>query len=135
MISYLKDSVLCDIGRCLNLCWLVFKKDNNEYSLHVQCAWRVIVDGIIVTTDYDMYEDENQVSEFDNKINSIKKNLLPTKVKNVIISEYYDVIIIMENGLVFSTFINSFDECWRVFKKGCVDEEHIVAYINKLVKE
>lgn len=97
MISCLNESVLCNIGRCLDLCWLIFKKDNDEYSLHVQCAWRLIADGVIVSTDYDMYEDDNQVCEFDNKINNIRNKVIPAKVIDAIVSDYYDVTIIMEN--------------------------------------
>lgn len=48
-IDKIKDLMACkiiDIGRVIDLCWIIFEKEEKCYSLHLQCPWRIRKDGL-----------------------------------------------------------------------------------------
>ena len=135
MIDNLTDCILIDIGRVLNLVWIIFIKNNIEYSFHIQCPWRIIINNKIIITDISLFEDENNECIFDKEISIIKEQLINRSVKQVYISDQYDVNILLDDESHIEVFVNDDRECWRFFEKGKIEKEHLVVYANKMELE
>ena len=110
-----------DIGRCLNLFWIDFTHNQIDYSLHVQCAWRLSTNTTIRLSNIDLYEEDGKRFDLE------RQKLHMNKVTLVEVSEYNDIKIKIDVDI----FVNDYDECWRFFKKGNIESEHFVVYANK----
>ena len=122
------DVVGCEIsaiGRCLNLLWIIFKKDGLEYSFHIQCAWRIVINNKIFLTNIDLYEENGE--RFDSQIKQLNLN----KVEDIRINECNDIKILFNDNSFMNVFVNDYDECWRFFQTGNTEIEHFVVYANK----
>lgn len=135
-IDKIKDLMACkiiDIGRVIDLCWIIFEKEEKCYSLHLQCPWRIRKDGEILLSNMDIYEwdgedeeewDEKRKNFFDEKILKYNK-WTGIEVENVIINEVLDIKLILSDSYIFECFVDDVrNECWRFFKKE--DSEHLV---------
>ena len=50
---------LINIGRAMNLVWMIFSQNNIVYSFHIQCPWRIVINNNIMISNVDLYENEN----------------------------------------------------------------------------
>lgn len=114
-----------DIGRCLNLFWIDFTHNQIDYSLHVQCAWRLITNNTVRLSNIDLYEDDGKRFDLE------RQKLHMNKVTWVEISEYNDIKIKIDDNTYLDIFVNDYDECWRFFKKGNIELEQFVVYANR----
>lgn len=129
-----------NIGRCSSMCWIIFgseEKWNNEesYSLHIQCPWRIRKKNEMLISYVDFYvfsQEEAQENEewddrkrnvFDEKIEKFPKK--GVRVEKVVVTEMYDLIIYLSDSLVIECFVDDSNyECWRLFRKDA--KEHLV---------
>ena len=114
-----------DIGRCLNILWIDFTHNQIDYSLHIQCAWRLSENTSIRLSNIDLYEEDGKRFDLE------RKKLHINKVTRVEISEYNDIKLEIDDNIYLDIFVNDYDECWRFFKKGNIELEHFVVYANK----
>ena len=120
-----------NIGRCLDLCWMIFESNAIEYSLHLQCAWRITVDRSVLLTNMDIIENYDDNSYFDKSIERFRKSLEEgVFVEEVSISKLYDVSISLSNSWTIEIFINDKEECWRFFGKGKEETQQVVCANN-----
>lgn len=144
-INYINTILNCElinIGRAADMCWIIFapKDSNEEYSLHLQCPWRIRQKNKILLTNYDIYElaVENEDEDYeDYEWDDTKKNVFDEvileydkwkgrKVEKVVVTEEYDLNIFLSDGLVIECYVNKLRrECWRFFKRK-LGEKHLV---------
>lgn len=127
-----------DIGRAADMCWMIFSSEKSEehYSLHLQCPWRIRAKNNILLSNLDIYELSMENNDEDDEWDDKKKNVFDEKimqhdkwkgikVKNIIITEVYDLKIFLSDSSVIECFVNDLRyECWRFFKQGT--NEHLV---------
>ena len=153
-LSLIKEKPFRYIGRAGNLAWLGFGKDVTsknyrgeerkvaQYSLHIQCPFRISCNGKKKLGSGDMYE-PNSITEWSGDfkwdragVNLYDENaLLLTQelsngditVTNIKSSEMGDVQICLSNSCVIEIFTNtsSKTEEWRFFETG-TEKEHFV---------
>ena len=123
---------LINIGRCLDLCWIIFENSAIEYSLHLQCSWRISSDGAVLLTKMDIIENYEDNPYFDENIEDLRQKLKEgVLVEDVSVSDLNDVTIRFSNSWKLEIFINDREECWRFFGNG-KDRAHQVVYANNL---
>ena len=129
------------IGRCVNLVWFIFNTEE-KYSLHIQCAWRLLKNGIIVASR-DIYVPNDLEYSDDFEWDRIGSTLFDTKagelnvsaneiVKDVEINALGDIQLIFPN-MTLQTFVDNSaneEEQWRFFQKG--GDRHMVARSNRI---
>ncbi|WP_294361036.1 hypothetical protein [uncultured Clostridium sp.] len=159
-IKELEGKNLDSIGRCSDLVWLAFgnmisrwnerKKASikvPEYSLHIQCPWRIIYKSQIVLGSRDVYlpssiHTEDQLFEWDiegnNRFDELK-NLFSNKKDNKFLVKLFEV---QDDGSIKITFYNDYvfevvpdtssaeEEMWRFFEPFFGN--HYVRYGNRL---
>lgn len=125
---------------------LVFNFGNTiEFSLHVFCFCRIIMDGKILLTSSDEYFDENynklSLNKYNKALQNKFKNTLMTKncllvknilkkaiVKELLVNSVADIRIIFDNNVILEIIpdcLYSGYEYYRFFKYKC-DDRHIV---------
>jgi hypothetical protein len=141
-LNVLIGKPLLNLGRASNLIWFNFgdyvvkknrlglEKKVGEFSLHVQCSWRISNDNKIIIAYRDIYSPCDQWNEeeefnwevqgmnrFDEKADEINKDSKSTLVVNQISADNLGgVKIYFENRHVLELFpdeSNSKDEFWR----------------------
>lgn len=138
-INYINNIIDCeifDIGRASDMCWIIFTSGDSQeyYSLHLQCPWRIRKENNILLSNLDIYElsmDYGEECEWDDKKKNVFDEIIiqqdkwkDKKVEKIIVTEVYDLKIILSDIIVIECFVNhSRDECWRFFKKG--GKEHL----------
>lgn len=139
---------LVKIGRCLNMCWITFISNDEKYALHIQSAWNITENSIVVLGDNDFYYPKNEQEDdndfdwsvigsalFDRKAEQLnyRLNSIDVKVKKVNLSLQNELIIDLDNNYRISTFTNTSNnsELWRAFVKG--KSHHLVAYSNNIL--
>lgn len=137
-IDNIKNLITCkiiDIGRVIDLCWIIFEKEEKYYSLHLQCPWRIRKDNKIVLSNMDIYEWEGENGEEWNekRNNFFDETILKynkwngVEVENVIISDVLDIKLILSDSYIFECFVDDIrGECWRFFEKKALD--HLVVW-------
>jgi hypothetical protein len=143
-LQALRGSNLQAIGRAANLVWLVFINNENEYALHLQTGFRIIVDESIFLADQDIYWPSvamRESNEFDwdlfdwdvqgnNRFDELaltfnNKNELKLVVLEVTVGKHGDLIVLMSEAVRLEVFATSREnECWRFFKMS--EESHLV---------
>lgn len=149
------------IGRCSDLVWLQFgditsrwsdrEKSNinvSEYSLHIQCPWRIVYKSQIILGSRDIYlpnsmHKEDDLFQWDVQGNNMfdeLKDLFSSKNDAKFLVKSFQV---QDNGSIKITFYNEYvfevmpdtssseEEMWRFFKPFS-DDNHYVMYGNKL---
>jgi len=134
---------LYSIGRTTNLVWLLFgepfTKKNiigdtrtlAEYSLHIQCAWRIVQKDKIIIASGDLYSPNSNVklenfnwdnigsSEFDSKASSLKKIMKDIRnVQSIEADNIGGLKICFSNNYLLEVFPNESGndkESWRFF--------------------
>ena len=156
-LSNIIDKPFRYIGRSGNLAWLGFGKDvswisyNGEkkitaqYSLHIQCSFRIICNGKKKIGSGDMYE-PNSTTTWSEKFdwNELGANLYDenallitqglsynnTIVTNVKSNEAGDIQIYLSNDCIIEVFTNSSSnsqlEEWRFFETGAKTEHFVI---------
>lgn len=151
-INELENEVFCNIGRASDLLWIHFGEmmkiknykgievEKGSYGIHVQCPWRFLHYGKLILGNKDIYIPREGVSEsefdwceigesvFDEKVQKIRQNLLPVKVKEVFLDSIGNFKIEFENKLVFEAIPNSSveTEFWRFINNKT--KEHMVIF-------
>ena len=111
------------------------------YYLVVQCAWRFLQNNKIILASGDMYRcfDETKPfdigndfnSVYDEKVTALNMNLSRSvRVTKVNFSDTGDITLLLENDIVFQTFIENSvnDEFWRFISFKTENSKHIVFY-------
>ena len=81
------------------------------------------------TKPFDIGNDDNSV--YDEKVNALNMNLSRgVRVTKVNFSDTGDITLLLENGIVFQTFIEESvkDEFWRLISFKTENSKHIVFY-------
>ncbi|MDO5539042.1 MAG: hypothetical protein Q4F83_03055 [Eubacteriales bacterium] len=140
----LQGKKIGSIGRWSNMCWITFGREveilnykgekckDREYSLHIQCPWRIRDEkGEILLGLNDMYEPATTIEwseEFD--WDQQGNNLFDEKCSTIFVGEVHveqvelspmnDLTILFSNRLRLECFvtISAREEGWRVFKRG-----------------
>ena len=153
-LSVLLNAQLRYIMRCADMGDFGFGEDTaftdirgitrlvSKYTLHLQCAFRLVNPQKIVLTNLDIYK-ENSAAEWSEDFNwdILGANLYDEQaqkcselfsenavyVVKVNAGKYGDVQITLSNNYVLEIFVNrsSDDECWRFLEYG-TEKEHFV---------
>jgi hypothetical protein len=126
------DLVWCTFGRTVK--WLNYKGelvDKPEYSLHLQCPFRIAYQGRIRVGSSDIYlSTGNQVTDsaatsdeavaFDIKATAITSGIGLSRAAWVAVSGFGDISIRFANGLTLESFAVASDdyESWRLVGFG-----------------
>lgn len=146
-VGKLVDLKLQHAGRASNLFWLGFGdiveiirrgriEETAEYSLHIQCSWRIILDNKIVVASKDFYSPNSEWNEenedfdwdipgnnrFDERIKAFIKNNEQIKVLQIDSDEVGGLNIILSGGYKLEVFPDSSEddeqsEHWRLFNR------------------
>lgn len=86
-VNNILNKKIYDIGRCSNMCWIIFgskEKLNDEefYSLHIQCPWRIRRKSEILISCADFYEFSQEVVQENEEWDDKKKIFLMKKSKS-----------------------------------------------------
>lgn len=125
------------IGRAANLAWLGFLINDFEHALHIQSGFRVRTKDKVLTANLDMYDPTKTLLEspsfdwgsydwdvqgdncYDEWTGEFRKAAQKIIVQKVLVSDFGDLTIQLDNGMIIEVFINSStddSECWRFFK-------------------
>ena len=116
------------------------RKRVGEYALHIQCAWRIVGPGGIVTGSADRYESAEPGKEFDtedgaddlqaqrlrgllgeteHETRSLMNRRAHLVVQDATADEYGAIQLVLSGGYVLQAFPDgSYCEAWRVFRPG-----------------
>ena len=142
----LKNITCSEVGKGGLTIWIGFgdkikvkDKEKHLYYLVVQCAWRFLQNNKIILASGDMYRcfDETKPfdigndfnSVYDEKVTALNMNLSRSvRVTKVNFSDTGDITLLLENDIVFQTFIENSvnDEFWRFIFYEDGDSKHIV---------
>ena len=142
----LKNITCSEVGKGSLTIWIGFgdkikvkDKEKHLYYLVVQCAWRFLQNNKIILASGDMYRcfDETKPfdigndfnSVYDEKVTALNMNLSRSvRVTKVNFSDTGDITLLLENDIVFQTFIENSvnDEFWRFISYEDGDSKHIV---------
>lgn len=142
----LKNITCSEVGKGGLTIWIGFgdkikvkDKEKHLYYLVVQCAWRFLQNNKIILASGDMYRcfDETKPfdigndfnSVYDEKVTALNMNLSRSvRVTKVNFSDTGDITLLLENDIVFQTFIENSvnDEFWRFISYEDGDSKHIV---------
>ena len=127
-IKNLKGGKFINIGRYDYICRMIFEKDGERYHLHVQCAWRISQNNVVIMTDMDVFSTPER-SRFDGKLEDIRAKIgTGREVKDVQISDYYDITFFLDNGMRIDIFVDDQeDECWRFVQTGVLPHQVVQA--------
>lgn len=149
-LNLLIGSRFSDIGRSGDMLWLCFGdeiqwtdlhgniRNVNEFSLHVQSAWRITDGEQIVLASNDIFittgEDDNWDTEganlFDEKKSAVLAKLgsYPVVVEKVNLNENGDLRIAFSNSLTIEVFVISSTpiENWRLINFKSENDSFIV---------
>ena len=136
-LSHAADMLCIGFGKTLH------KKDflgraysASEYSLHIQCPWRIIRHNQILLGSADFYEDVNDSSDsgdeyyfFRARLDKITKEILPSKVVNIKVNEFMDIEIVAASDIrinIWNSSSLSKYENWRFINNHT--GEHTVVF-------
>ena len=140
---------MIDIGRAANMVWIIFKKNEYEYSLHLQCPFRFEINDKVFVAQGDIYYPNSSFSgdydDFDYDIqggNSYDEKVLLLKdkyyVQECFVEKFNDLRMHFSENVILRTFSNDTqdDEQWRFFEyDGLKSREEIFAsYENGTAK-
>lgn len=156
-INELLNQPIVKIGRAGDLCWMLFgssfkeknvlgkEVEKGEYSLHLQCPWRIrdMEDSSIKLASGDIYEPRSSIewnenfnwdvqgnNLFDEKVEHLFSKEKMILVEKISVLEDGDLEMIFSNKFVLECFIaiSIKEECWRFFKHG--SKKHLIIYGN-----
>jgi hypothetical protein len=149
---------LRDLGRASDLLWISLGKDiqllnkrskrteiSGEYSLNVQCSWRLVSNAEIILGSKDFYIPNSTIKdigeEFDWDIKGNNRfdeqvNILSAKIKSkifissIIVDDLGGIKIIFTDNYYFEIFpdesLKEDNEFWRIFIPGNVNSHLVV---------
>ena len=135
---------LVGVGRASSLAWFLFVVGEDEYALHLQTGFRVVINGSIFVASADIFQPSESLelsdtfdfkafdwdiqgnNRYDEKISLFREkyssNLL---VNDISINELGDLLIQLSENVKIEVFVNmSKEECWRFFKRH--SDSHLV---------
>ena len=128
ILDALSGSKLVEFGRCLNLVWIWFAKEDRIYCLHSQCLLRVFHKETMIASSNDVFVCKDESNEewdwsespgeslFDDEVRNAVLPCLPLCVTGVEQSKWNDLTILLENGYWIEIRIISLSkgESWRL---------------------
>lgn len=149
-IGLLLNKPLKRVGRASNMLWIQFgelievknykgiSQEKGEYSLHIQCPWRVIQNEAIILGSNDFYipydREEKEAFEwdvlgnnlFDMKAQRLAEKVLPIRVNKIEVDDLGSINLYLEKQIVLQVFpVDSItEENWRFINN--LTGEHIV---------
>ena len=135
---------LVSMGRASSLGWIVFVKDDEEYALHLQKAFRIIVEEKIFLASSDMFQPSDRIQSDDkfdfetfewdiqgnNRYDERVKQFMEKydhnlRVNSVSVNQTGDLSIQLSEKIRMEAFIDmSEEESWRFFKRH--SDRHLV---------
>jgi hypothetical protein len=152
-LNILTGSNLVSVGRASSLAWFLFVKDDDEFALHLQTGFRVIIDDDIYFTGADIFQpsdalensddfdyqefywDEQGNNRYDEKVSSFKdRYALRLQVTDTAVNQFGDLSITLTESVRLEVYITqSKEECWRFFKRHT--DDHLVMTGSGLEKD
>jgi len=143
-LDELKGCNLVSAGRASSLAWFLFVKEDDEYALHLQTGFRVVVDDSIYFTSSDIFQPSEIVenaecfnfenfdwdvqgnNRYDEKVKLFsEKYSFNLCVSEVSLNQFGDLLIQLSGAVKIEVFVNaSRGECWRFFKRN--SDSHLV---------
>jgi hypothetical protein len=130
-------------GRTAAMAWLGFVVDNINYALHLQSGFRVRTKEKLLIANLDMFDPTDTVigdpsfaweqydwdiqgnNCYDEWTQRFGKESSDGIVRAVEVSDFGDLTIEIDNGMIIEVFVNSStQECWRFFERGA--DHHLV---------
>ena len=150
LLDKLKGKKIQYIGRCLDLVWIGFgdiieRKTKQgvdkiaEYSLHIQCPFKIVDKCKIVVGKSDMFVSATDKEDtvdlnlqnntlFDLKAKTLMDSFNTEKIIDVELNEWGDLFIYLDSINIAIFIDNSTDdESWRLFRTGSDDEHAVVS--------
>lgn len=150
--SELVNEKLFDMGRTSDLLWIQlgekilvknykgFEVQKGSYAIHVQCPWRIVCHGELVLGNMDIYRPKDGIVEsefdwseignsvFDEKLEKVKIELLPVKIKDLILDDIGTLKLICDDEFIFEAIPNSSGriEFWRFINN--ISKKHVVIF-------
>ena len=131
------------IGRAAAMAWLGFLVNDKDYALHIQSGFRIRTKEKILVANLDMLEPTLEIKKqsdfdwekydwekkgnnyFDEWVNYFRKECRNGIVEKINISDFGDLTIFIDNGMIIEVFLNSStNECWRFFERGA--DKHLI---------
>jgi hypothetical protein len=143
-LNILIGSNLVSVGRASSLAWFLFGKDDEEFALHLQTGFRMIIDDGIFFTGADIFQpsgalensydfdyqefqwDEQGNNRYDEKVSLFRdRYALRLQVTDASLNQFGDLFIALTESVKLEVYITqSKEECWRFFKRHT--DDHLV---------
>ncbi len=140
------------VGRASGMAWFGFLINDFDYALHVQSSFRVRNNDKLIIANLDMYEPTIELQEqsnfdwdtfdweikgnncYDIWIQEFRMKNRNAIVQNIIINDWGDLTIEVDNGMIIEVFVNSsLNECWRFFERN--SDDHLIINGSGLEKD
>ena len=155
IIPWISKKKILEIGRVADMVWIIFggsedtsccmdTRGNKEYSLHIQCTFRLLKNGEILLGNTDIYcagEGESEIissytagmSLFDQRAKYFN-SLLPLTVTGINVAENGDIRISLQDSFLLEVLVAGAmpREFWRVFQRGDLNS-HVVYESESIV--
>lgn len=128
---------LVSMGRASSLGWILFVKNGEEYALHLQTGFRIVLDEKIIIASSDIFQPSDRIksndgfdyetfewdiqgnNRYDERVKQFfEKYSRNLKVNAVSVNQVGDLLIQLSGKIRIEVFIDmSEEECWRFFKR------------------
>jgi hypothetical protein len=139
---------LVAVGRASSLAWFVFEKDGEEYALHLQTGFRVVVDDAVFLAGDDIYRPTDAMmgcegfdyaqfdwgiqggNRYDERVVALDERFgTGLVVTGASVTQFGDLAVQMAGHVRLEVFVTSSqDECWRFFKRHSDDHLVVMGY-------
>lgn len=101
-----------------------------EFSLHIQCSYRMATEGAILFDRIDYFIDEEPDNRLFNAVHKLQGQLDGMTVASVDVNQLGDLTIRFANGatLLALAMRSDDDECWRFWNDDLWPDQHMVVY-------
>lgn len=101
-----------------------------EFSLHIQCSYRMATEEAILFDRIDYFIDEEPDNRLFNAVRNLQKQLDGMTVETVDVNQLGDLTIRFANGvtLLALPMRSDDDECWRFWNDELWPDQHMVVY-------
>ena len=102
----------------------------SEFSLHIQCSYRMATEGAILFDRIDYFIDEEPDNRLFKAIRTLQERLEGMVVTSVDVNQLGDLTIRFANGatLLALAMRSDDDECWRFWNDDLWPDQHMVVY-------
>lgn len=102
----------------------------SEFSLHIQCSYRMATEGAILFDRIDYFIDEEPDNRLFKAIRTLQERLEGMVVTSVDVNLLGDLTIRFANGVTLLALAmrSDDDECWRFWNDDLWPDQHMVVY-------